>query len=111
MHNIDLNRIEQLKEYTESTTLKFAKAQEYLARLNENIELKSGITEKLNRAIQDFPSWKINENTSTPMAQTDEEEQEPKRIFSRYDILDSLENKALSINELIEKLVELDMDE
>ncbi|MBF0351283.1 MAG: restriction endonuclease subunit S [SAR324 cluster bacterium] len=112
---IDMRFIEQQKKLLENASRPFMEMQKTLANLNLSHTTLSGtlddseaVARRFQAAIPDFSSWQQQYRTPENI-DTDEEDEEPKHIFTRYDITDILTDKTgLSFEELSKKLSELE---
>jgi type I restriction enzyme S subunit len=115
MPKIDMSFIEQQKKLIESASRPFMEMQKTLANLNlarttvaGAIDDSEAVARRLQVSIPDFTSWQQQYRTPEDI-DTETEEEEPKHIFTRYDITDALaETEVLTFEELSVKLTELD---
>lgn len=112
---VDMSFIEQQKKLIESTTRSFEKMQKTLAYLNPGRKTLEGemaysetVAHLLQADIPDYASWE-QKYISPESIDTENEGEEPKHIFTFYDITDALAGTTgLSFKELSKKLSELE---
>lgn len=112
---INMSFIEQQRKLIDSASRPFIEMQKTLANLNLARTTLSGVLDdseavarRFQASIPDFASWQ-QQYSSPEDIDAETEEEEPKHIFTRYDITDALaETEGLTFEELSVKLIELE---
>lgn len=117
MPKIDTSIIEQQRKLMESATRPFMEMQMTLANFNltrttlsEAIDDSEAVARRFQTAIPDYSSWQQQYNSPEGIDAETEEEEEPKHIFTRYDITDVLTATAgLTFEDLSVKLTDIEV--